>query len=108
MQVKTELKCSLLPSQFVKFGGKTWYKLQTNSKVVCMWHCIMTESNFTLRNAWICGILDDYPSILFFVVAKSNIAKVPLCCPMGHFQQDTRSACGDLGLDYVFRHFGLS
>ncbi len=29
---KTEVKCSLLSSQFIKFGGKTWHKLQTNSK----------------------------------------------------------------------------
>jgi hypothetical protein len=33
---KIELKCSLLPSQFVKIGGKTWY----DSKAACMWHCI--------------------------------------------------------------------
>jgi hypothetical protein len=39
------------------------------------------------------------------VAAKSEVAKVLLCCPTGQFWQDTRSACADLGLDDFFKYF---
>jgi hypothetical protein len=60
--IGVELTTTELNSQF-KFCGMTWYKLQPNSKAAFMWHCIMTSPNFTLRNAWMCGILGDCPSI---------------------------------------------
>ncbi len=46
---------------------------------------------------------------LFFVLqAKSKVAKDFLCCPTGHFLQNARLVCSDLGPDDLFKHFRLS
>jgi hypothetical protein len=45
---------------------------------------------------------------LFVLQAKSKVAKDFLCCPTGHFLQNARLVCSDLGPDDLFKHFRLS